>query len=525
MDYQKIISKFIKRLDQEGVLDFAKKLNKKFPQSEVYLVGGAVRDALLNLPDEKDYDFVVRKVSIKELERFLAKEGKIFLVGKRFGVFKFFPKKNKSNIPLDIAIPRQEYALGTGGYRDFKVQSNPNLAIIDDLSRRDFTINAMAIAIAQNQKLNIKNQKYESKIKDNVLVDAFNGLDDLQNKIIRTVGNPEDRFKEDYSRMLRALRFSCQLNFQIEEKTWQAIRNLSLHLNDLHNKERVAPYEVIAKEFLKSFYCDPLKALDIYDESGVLKFLIPELLMMKGCSQPENYHSEGDVWTHTKLALKNLNSARFKKQFISQGKEKPKLELILAIIFHDIAKPLTIKTPEKDGTDRIRFNEHDFLGAELTRKIFERLKISSCAEFPVNPEKVSWMIKHHLLLLQGGIEEMKNNTIEKYFFNSKFNGQDLLKLFVADALASIPKKGRPNLINFRKMLKRIEDLKKLSKEKTRLPKSILDGHEIMKNFNLAPGKQIGELLNILREEQLAQRVKNKKEALDFLKNFLKRKPL
>ncbi len=525
MDYQKIIFKFLKRLDKEGILDFTKKLNKKFPQSEVYLVGGAVRDVLLNLPDEKDYDFVVRKISIKELERFLAKEGKVILAGKRFGVFKFFPKKNKSNIPLDIAIPRQEYALGTGGYRDFKVQSNPSLAIIDDLSRRDFTINAMAIAIAQNQKF-YPEQSRGTKIKNNILVDAFNGLDDLRNKIIRTVGAPEERFKEDYSRMLRALRFSCQLNFKIEKITWQTIRNLTIHLNDLHNKERVVPYEVIAKEFLKSFYCNPLKTLDIYDESGVLKFLIPELLMMKGCNQPENYHSEGDVWTHTKLALKVLNSARFKKQFILQGKERPNLELILAIIFHDIAKPLTIKTPEKDGTDRIRFSEHDFLGAELTRKIFERLKLSSCAEFPVNPEKVSWLVKHHLLLLHGGIEEMKNNTIEKYFFNAKFDGQDLLKLFVADALASIPKNGRPNLINFRKMLKRIEDLKKLSKEKTRLPKSILDGHQIMENFNLAPGKQIGELLNILREEQLAGRVKNKKEGLKFLKEYLgKQKPL
>jgi len=501
MEYQKIVSKFIQRLKKDGILDFAKKLVKKFPRAEVHLVGGAIRDALLGLPDEQDYDFVVRKVKAKDLEKFLAKEGKVFLVGKHFGVFKFLPKKIKVKIPLDIALPRKEHALGTGGYRDFEIQSNPNLVINEDLSRRDFTINALAL-----------------KISDSQLIDEFNGLNDLKNRIIKTVGNPEERFKEDYSRMLRALRFACQLDFKIEEKTWPAIKKLIPKLNSKIRGERIISYEVIAKEFLKAFYFNPLKAFDLYNQSGAFKILIPEILKMKGCPQPKNYHSEGDVWVHTKLCLQILNSAKFKKQFKMEG---PNIELILGIIFHDLGKPYTIKTPEKNGTDRIRFNEHDLIGADLTRKICQRLKLSSADEFKIDPERLAWLVKSHLLLLHGHVEEMKNSTIEKYFFNPKFNGQNLLKLAFVDGLASVPAKGESDLTNFYKMIKRIKDLQTMSKEKERLPKSILDGHQIMKKFNLKPGPQIGELLKILREEQLAKRVRNKKEGFEFLKKYLK----
>ncbi len=517
MDYQKIISKFVKRLEKEGILDFAKKLNKKFPQSEVYLVGGAVRDALLGLPDEQDYDFVVRKVQAKDLEKFLAKEGKVVLVGKRFGVFKFLSKNTKIKTPLDIALPRKEHAFGTGGYKDVEVQSKPTLDIKEDLLRRDFTINALAISIAQNQKF-YPEQSRGTKIKNNILIDAFNGIGDLQRKIIRTVGKPEERFKEDYSRILRALRFACQLDFKIEEKTWKAIKKFIPKLNVTIKGERVVPSETIAKEFLKAFYFNTLEAFELYDQSNAFKILMPKLLKMKGCAHPKNYHSEGDVWAHTKLCLQNLYSAKFKKQFPDK---RPDIELILSLLFHDIAKPYTIKTPEKDGTDRIRYNEHDLVGSNLTRRICQRLKFSSFADYQVDIERVAWLIKSHLILLHGNIEEMKNSTIEKYFFNPKFNGQDLLKLIFADALSSIPLNGKPDLTDFYKMLKRIEDLKKLSKTKKRLPESILNGHQIMKKFNLKPGRQIGELLNVLREEQLAKRIKSKKEGFEFLKKYLK----
>lgn len=515
IDFQKI--KY-----RREIINFVKKISKEFPEAEVFLVGGTVRDILLKQTDQMDYDFLIRKVPAKELEKFLSKLGEVNLVGKQFGVFKFLPaaliKKEKDS--WDIALPRTEYSGGSGTRKDFNVQSDSNLLIEKDLSRRDFTINAMALShITHNvervtQNAESKNRyalcdmRYE-------IIDLFGGENDLKKKIIRAVGDPEQRFKEDYSRMLRGIRFACQFNFKIEEKTWRAMKKLMSHINDTLNGERLVPYETIAKEFLKSFYHAPLRAFDLYDQSEIFKFLIPEILKMKKCPQPKIYHTEGDVWQHTRLAFLNLDSKKFKKQFSS---EKNSIELIIAILFHDIGKPYTIKTPEKNGTDRIRFSGHDQVGAKLFKKICKRLKFSSGPNFKFETSKAVWLVVNHSLIYQK--EEMKNRTIEKYFFNEKYSGQDLLKLSFVDTLATVSKNSEINLESFYKMIQRIKKLKKLIKEKNRLPKSILDGNEIMKKFNIPSGPQIGKLLEILREAQLSGEIKTKKQAREFLKKVI-----
>ena len=480
---------------------FIKKLLRLYPKAEIYLVGGVVRDLLL-ARESKDYDFIVAKVKIEELKIALEKMGRVDLVGKTFGVFKFTPKKGEIK-NIDIALPRTEHGLGTGGYRDFEVQADPNLPIEKDLARRDFTINAMA--------WDIKNGK---------LIDLYSSQDDLNKKIIKTVGKSENRFSEDYSRMLRGIRFACQLNFKIEEKTWQAIKKLISKINqektdEKGEKERVVPYEVIAKEILKALTANPAKALELLDQSKILKELMPELLKMKSCPQPENWHSEGDVWQHTLLSLEKLHSEKFKKQF----SENPEVnsELILATIFHDAGKPYTIETPEEHGTERIQFYEHDRVGAELAEKICRRLKFSSFDEAQIDPEKISWLVKKHLLTVHGKVLEMKNKTIEKYFFNPNYPGLNLLKLIFADSLATVPPSGQPDLTTFHQLFNRIQELKELGKEKKELPKPLLNGNEIIKEFNLKPGPQVGQLLDLLREEQLSQKIKTKKQALEFLK--------
>ncbi len=267
------------------------KLTKQFPRAEVYLVGGAVRDIVLGRPT-KDFDFVVRNIWADKLEVFLSSLGSVDLVGRSFGVFKFVPYGWDAHNPIDVALPRREHTFGTGGYRDVEVYTNPKMSVRDDLSRRDFTINAMAIQIS-DLKFQISN-----------FIDPFKGLKDLKKKVIRAVGEPEDRFKEDYSRMLRAIRLACQLDFEIEKKTWQAISKNIIHLNDIQREvktvgerlytepevieSRVVPYEVIAKEFLKSFYYQPLKAFDLYNKSNAFEVLMPEVLKMKKCPQPKN---------------------------------------------------------------------------------------------------------------------------------------------------------------------------------------------------------------------------------------------
>lgn len=358
------------------------------------------------------------------------------------------------------------------------------------------------------------------------LVDPFFGAKDLENKLIRAVGKPEERFKEDYSRMLRAIRFSAQFGFKIEKATWGAIKKLMPKINSEKKvngkKERIIPYESIAKELAKGLTADPVKTLELYDESGAIKELMPELLEMKDCPQPKEFHNEGDVWEHTKLALKNLKSREFKKQF-PDGKITP--ELAFTVLVHDVGKPLTIETPEKDGTDRIRFDEHTEVGAKMAAKIAERLAL---ANFNIKPERVNWLVQNHLLGLHGTYKEMKNSTIEKYFFDKETGepserGKDLLMLIFTDSMATIPPSGKPALDSFFGLSDRIENLKSLTKEKARLPKLLINGNDIMEEFNLEPGPKIGELLSEVREEQLAGRVKSKKEGIKFLKKELELK--
>ncbi|PIR66612.1 MAG: hypothetical protein COU51_02745 [Parcubacteria group bacterium CG10_big_fil_rev_8_21_14_0_10_36_14] len=484
---KKIINKFDKTLKEQGIFDLTHKLQKKFGKAEFYLVGGSVRDILIGR-QIKDIDLLVRKVKVKNLERELKKIGKVNLVGERFSVLKF--RKDKSSNEIDIAIPRKDFAYGTGRYKDFKIKSDPNLPVNEDLSRRDFTVNSIA--------WNILDKKLE---------DPFNGFYDLKKKIIRAVGDPKERFREDYSRMLRAIRFAIQLGFIIDKKTLEAVKNNIGHINDKVKGERKVPYEVIAGEFLKSFNANPIETINMYMKCGALKFLMPEVLKMKGCSQPKEFHSEGDVLTHTLLALKNLDSKLFKSYF----KEPPQLTTKVAILFHDVAKPVT----KKKMGNKIVFYNHDKKGAEIAKKIIDRLKLTSPPDVGIDGEEVEWLIKNHLLFMHSAPEKMKKTTIEKYLFNDRFSGMAHMQLFLADASATRPAGKAPDLTRFKKAMKIIKAMK--PEREPQLPKSFLDGNEIMKIEHLKPGPKIGEILKSLREEQLSGRIKNITEAKKFVK--------
>jgi len=506
--------------------NFLEELKQRFPSAEIFLVGGAVRDLLLSKKTQ-DYDFVIRRVKVKDLEEFLSNKGKVNLVGQIFGVFKFVPKGGDKQNPFDIALPRKDFSLGTGGYRDVEIQTSPGLSIKRDLSRRDFTINAMALKWEKFDKRGIGYWQ---------IIDPYHGIEDLKKKIIRAVRDPKERFKEDYSRMLRGIRFSCQLDFEIEEETWRALKSQIKFINKISRKarsvsngkivevkiieKRVVPYEVIAKEFLKAFVFNPVRAFDLYDQSGGFKELIPEVLKMKNCPQPENYHMEGDVWKHTRLSLEKLSSPDLKKRC---GKGALSNEVIMATLFHDLGKPYTIQTPEEHGTDRIRFNDHDVVGAEKAKKIARRLKLSSPDKVGIDIDEMAWLIKQHMVLIKGDIAKMRPRTIEKYFFNPHYSGQKLLQISFADISATITKKGPLSFDKFNQMLERIHGLKELSESKKELPKPLITGDDIMKEFNLSPGPQVGKLLESVRTGQLSRRIKNKKQALNFLKKKVRKK--
>ena len=477
-----------------------KSLSEEFPKAEIFLVGGAVRDILLG-KKITDIDILVRNVSGDELGDFLARNGRVIFAGRHFGVWKFNEIGKPRNEVYDIALPRTEFSMHKqGAYRDFAIKTNPRLSLEEDLSRRDFTINAMAHNLATEE-----------------LIDPHHGQDDLGAKIIRTVGAPEERFKEDYSRILRATRFSLQLNFDIEEQTFDAIKRMMPNIgNEIENK-RIVPYEVISEEFLKSLKASPKNAIKLWDETGALAEYLPELLTMKSCVQPENWHTEGDVWQHTMLALEKLDSEEFKKEFPGQEAD---LELILGVLFHDIGKPYTIKTPKKDNVDRIRFNEHDIVGAKIAKQALSRVKISSPDEIGVDPENVAWMVSHHMLLVHGKPEELNPKTIEKYFFNANKPSKNFLKMIFIDSLSSIDEKGNPLTKRFYELMDRIANIKKATgSHGNKLAKSLITGHDVMKELNLEPSEKIGEILDDVRQKQLSGEIASKQEALEYLQSI------
>jgi poly(A) polymerase len=473
---------------------------------EWFLVGGAVRDLALRRPI-KDVDLVVRGLPIDRVRAALERHGRVDLVGKHFGVLKFLPRSIEVDDAIDVALPRTEHSLhGTGGYKDFTIQSDPNLPIEEDLRRRDFTVNAMAWHVAADR-----------------LIDPFNGREDLAAKRLRAVGKPAERFAEDYSRLLRGLRFACQLGFDIEPETWQALSHAVGHLNDTvaspgsTETEWVVPRETIGKELVKMFTLSPSLAFDLLDGCGATAVLMPELLPMKQCPQPANYHSEGDVWVHTRLALSQIESNRFLEEFPN---DPPTAELVFSILLHDVAKPVTLRTPERDGTDRIRFDGHDRVGATIAHAIAVRLKLSSFpTESPlhVDADRLAWLVAHHLLMMSGPIDQMKNSTMERYFFSDDRPGRALQQLIWADCSATIHESGRADMTSYGQLKARIMQLDALTAERRRLPPPLIDGHAIMQVLGLSPGPKVGQFLTLVREAQLAGTVRTREEAEEFLR--------
>jgi poly(A) polymerase len=495
-----MLAKLTLQITRKKEFDFIKDLKKKFPNAELYLVGGMVRDSFLKR-ESKDFDFVVRNVPLKQLERILKTRGVVHLVGKTFGVLKFVPRGASALDPIDIALPRTDHAFGTGGYKDVDTQSDPSLPIEQDLLRRDFTVNALA--------WNVLEQK---------IVDPYHGVKHIKSKMLRTVGDPIERFHEDFTRMLRGIRFACQLNFNIERTALQAIKKLAHHLGEKREKTFLVPREMIAQEIIKAFVAQPVRAFDLLTLLNVFKILMPELLTMQGCEQPKNFHAEGDVWVHTRLALEKLLSPAYRKQF---GANPLTAEILFGTLFHDLGKPYTMQTPEKDGTDRIRFNNHDSVGAEKAQAIMKRLSFSV---FPktdtllhVDPDRVGWIIRNHLVGYRNDIDVMRESTVEQYFISSTQPSDSLIKVQYADTAATIHENGRADFSSFRKILKRVRVITKKSRNRKQAPPPLISGHDVMKIVKIQPGPRIGEILTLVRDQQLAGKIANKEQALTWLK--------
>ncbi|MFA7286437.1 MAG: HD domain-containing protein [Patescibacteria group bacterium] len=495
MKPETILKDWQKRAIRTRELSFARALFKTYPDSNLYLVGGMVRDLLLGR-QTKDYDFVVTNVAEAKLLTFLKRHGRVNTVGRTFGVIKFVPTGQHGSLAIDIALPRLDLpAKGTGAYRDIKVVRRASLPIEEDLLRRDYTVNAIAW-----------------DIRGKCIVDPTGGIVDLKKRQLRTVGDAATRFAEDYSRVLRGLRFAVTHNFSFAPATWRELRVATAGLVKKVSGEFVVPREVIAREFLRTFVANPVIALNLYDRSTALEKLIPELRATKTCPQPRKYHSEGSVWKHTALALAALASRRFRAKHAGID-----AELVVTVLLHDIAKPTMLRTPKKDGVDRVRFDGHDVEGGKMAEAICERLKLSVMSVdsgLHVEPTNVRWLIQHHLLLLHGRVTDMKLRTVLKYFVDHPL-AEKLKALLLADTLGTIPASGKPytkHLVDLERHLKRIP------RRDGKLPAPLLGGDGIMRVVRIAAGPAIGFLKRRLREEQLMGTVRTKQAAVEFIKD-------
>ncbi len=419
---------------------------------EAYLAGGCVRDELLNNAP-KDYD-VATNAKPAEIEKIFSKT---LNFAKKYGVIIVFFSKTKKTV--EVTTFRKDFGYKDGRRPDYVVFGS----LEEDYQRRDFTINALYKDIFKNQ-----------------IIDFCGGLDDIKNKIVRCVGNAEERFNEDKLRILRAARFAGNLGFTIEPQTYSAAQKFI-------GQFQCVSFERINEELTKMFTRKNADlCLKILDEIGILKIILPEIADCKGISQPLEYHPEGDVFEHI---LKMFEFANYPISKI----------LAFSILLHDVGKPLTYSQ-----TDRIRFNGHDRKGAELAEKILKRLRFSK-KEIAI----IKNIIANHMKFIN--VPKMKSSTIQKFVLSENFDIE--LELHRLDCLASHQKLDTYNFLVEKR--KEFEYLKKL-------PKPLITGKNLIDN-GLKPGPIFKKILNDVYNWQLENKIEDKQRALDYLKNIISEK--
>lgn len=423
---------------------------------EVYFVGGCVRNLLMDLP-VTDWDMTTNATPEKIQEIFPDSfcDNTFGTVGVKFEIL-----KNEKDY-AEITTYRTEK-----GYTDFRHPGEVKWgnSLEEDLSRRDFTMNAIALKISHN---------------DFAFVDPYDGRNDIKLKLIKSVGNPDERFKEDALRLLRAVRFSAQLKFNIEEKTLHAIKK------NAHLIEHVS-FERIRDEIFKIFETD--KAYDgmiLLDEIGILDVIFPELTKGKGISQARpGRHHVSDVFTHNLLSLKECPSNNPVVKF--------------ATFLHDVGKPY-VASKDQDGY--VIFYNHEVVGSKIAKEICERLRLSNKQK-----EKVYTLIRWHMFTVD---EHITDSAIRRFIRRvSLDNVKDIIDLRIGDRLGG----GTQTAESWR-----LRKFKERLEEQLHPPFSIndmaIDGNDVMKELNIEPGKKVGEILQELFQEVDEDLSKNNKEYL------------
>jgi len=439
-------------LSKEAVDDISVK-------GRVYEVGGAVRDKLLKIGvSSKDRDYLVTGIPYDELSKILRNYGRVDLVGRSFGVIKFTQVKHGRSHTFDITLPRREHSTGSG-HKEFDVSFDPFLRVEDDLVRRDFTINAMAVALD-----------------DNELIDPLDGRLDLKKRQLRMVY--AESFEDDPLRMLRAVQFAARFEFVIEPDTFEALRRHAPLIGSV-SPERIA-------EELNKLLClakRPSEGFRLMQTSGLLSELMPELELCVGVDQPGGFHKY-DVFEHT---IRVVDACA------------PRLGLRLAALFHDIRKPQHKRLVEGGAT----FYGHEASSGRTAAEVLRRLRYSNelIAE-------VTTLVDRHMFTTDVTDKGLRR-LIRRVGIDLIF---DLLQLRRADVIGQGMGGSTEDVDRFE------NDIRAELGRKPPFSRSdlVLDGQDLIRMLGIAPGPLVGEILEQLMEAVLDNPERNTVEELQAI---------
>jgi len=410
---------------------------------QAWLVGGCVRDRLLGR-EPKDYDVATSALP----EQVLALFDDASLVGAQFGVVLV----RKREAEVQVATFRSDHSYRDGRHPErVSFEADPR----QDVLRRDFTINGLLMDPESGEVL-----------------DFVGGRQDLAAGVIRAIGEPELRFAEDHLRMLRAVRFAAGLGFRIEPATMQAVRRLRSEIRRIA-AERI--HDELVRILTEG---GARRGLELLDESGLLEELLPEAARMKGVPQPPEFHPEGDVWTHVLLMLERM--------------ENPSRTLALGVLLHDVGKPPTYRV-----ADRIRFDEHDAVGAQMAVEILKRLRFSN-----EDIRQVEALVRHHLRWRH--IRQMRESKLKRFLRMERF--EEHLELHRLDCLAS-----HGNLDNYYFAQQKLAE----APPEALKPPRLLRGDDLIR-AGYRPGPAFAIMLREAEDAQLEGLVQTTDEALAFI---------
>ena len=434
-------------------------------KTQIFIVGGFVRDLILNR-QIFEIDFLVLSSGTEFAERYAEKLGvKNVTVFRNFGTAYFRYK----DCDLEFVGARKE-----SYNRDSRKPEVFTGSFLDDINRRDFTINTLAISL--------------NKEDYGELIDTYGGIKDLKNRLIKTPIDPLITFDDDPLRIMRAFRFASQLNFRLDE-------SISIAANQLRQRLKIVSQERITDEFLKilSSEAPSIGLIHMY-QTGVLEIIFPELAILAGVDQRKDYHHK-DVSFHTCKVVENIS------------KITDNIWLRFAALVHDIAKPQTKRFVEDIGWT---FHGHEELGARMIKPIFKRMKL------PYNKiEYVEKLVRLHLRPIALAKEEVTDSAIRRLIVSAGEDLGDLIILCRADITSKNQKKVSRYLENYEKVMKKVWEVE--DKDKLRAFQSPVNGEEIMRICNLTPSRKVGEIKSAIEEAILDGKIENNyDEALIYL---------